>query len=71
MQGMAICSHGDRRPAPCGDDRWCLEEAGHETPHTGQEARCTCGLSYEAARERFIGTGDLAALERMLLRVAL
>ena len=28
-----------------------------------------CGLSYDAARDRFIETGDLAALERMLLKV--
>ena len=66
-----VCSHGDRVAAPCGDDRWCMEESGHEGPHTGQAVRCACGLSYQAARERFIETGEPAALERMLLKVTL
>ena len=66
-----ICSHGDRRPAPCGDGRWCQEEAGHEGPHTGQEIRCMCGLSYEAARERYLQTGEQAALDRMLAKATL
>jgi hypothetical protein len=48
-----------------------MEESGHEGPHTGQAVRCACGLSYEAARERFIETGEVAALERMLLKVTL
>lgn len=69
VRAETVCSHGDRNPAPCGDDRWCLEEGGHAGPHTGQEVRCMCGLSYEAARDRFIETGELAALERMLPKV--
>jgi len=68
MNGQMICSHGDPM-APCGDDRWCQEDAGHDGPHTGQEVRCMCGLSYEAAREKFIQTGNLAALARMLQKV--
>ena len=39
-----VCGHGDRFPAPCGDVRWCMEDAGHSTPHTGQTVRCTCGM---------------------------
>jgi hypothetical protein len=46
-----------------------MKEAGHEGPHTGQAARCCCGLSFEAARERFMQTGDHDALERMLQKV--
>lgn len=60
-----------------------MEDAGHTTPHTGQEIRCKCGTPgsesrkpgyrkpgpYEVARARYVRTGDLADLEAMLALV--
>ena len=82
MRGMSngVCSHADRAPAPCGDDTWCMKDAGHEDPHTGQEVRCACGTPrsasrqpgykppgpYEVARAAYVKTGDQSDFERML-----
>jgi hypothetical protein len=82
MSKKTFCSHGDPI-APCGWDDWCDEEGGHAGPHTGQLVRCACGTAasaslqpgyvkpgpYEAARERFVRTGDLADLSAMLEHV--
>jgi len=41
MMDDKVCAHGYPGPAACGSG-WCLMDACHTGPHTGQDFRCRC-----------------------------